>query len=166
MLNVDGAVVEIDRLISYKSYKPLPVSLCVHVSACVCGGFLIEQFSNIIWILLSEYRIIFLPEMHIPSTRIFKGTIQVWLSLLLWKKNELCKPSSQHYFNNPCLGIQKWKCHNQVYWCFHCCWSTAILRCWQTWSFLKTMNRTVPYRDLKTEVRTEPWLLWTVTPSC
>ena len=69
---------------------------------------------------------------------------------------------TQHYFNNPCLGIQKCKYHNQVYWCFHCCWSTAILRCLKI--FPLTMNRTVPYRDLKTEVRTEPWLLCTVTP--
>ena len=42
MLNVDGEVVEINGLISYKSLKPLPVSLCVRVyevhgcmSACV-----------------------------------------------------------------------------------------------------------------------------------
>ena len=43
------------------------VRMCVRacVSACV-GGFLIDRSFNIIRILLSEYRIVFLPEMHIP----------------------------------------------------------------------------------------------------
>ena len=45
------------------------MSLCVGVSEvrAYVGGFLIDQFSNIIRILLGEYRIVFLPEMHIPS---------------------------------------------------------------------------------------------------
>ena len=48
------------------------MSLCVRVydvRACVraCVRFLIDRFSNNIRILISEYRIVFLPEMHIPN---------------------------------------------------------------------------------------------------
>jgi hypothetical protein len=61
-------------------------------------------------------------------------------------KNKLCKPSS--YFNNPCLGIQKCKCRNRVYWCFHCIWSTAIPLLTNKqlfYIFPLNMNRSVPW---------------------
>ena len=96
--------------------------------------------------------------MHIPSTRIWKGTIEVYYHCCCGKKNELCKPNSWHYFNNHCLAIQKCKCHNQVYWCFHCGWSTAILRCCQKAYFFNFPHNYEPYRtvlDLKTEIRTD-----------
>ena len=38
------------------------------LSPRACVRFLIDRFSNNIQILISEYRIVFLPEMHIPTT--------------------------------------------------------------------------------------------------
>ena len=148
----------------------IKASPCVIVCACiggVCvrGGFLIELFSNIIRILLSEYRIVFLTEMHIPSTRIFKGTIQVWLSLLLWKKNELCKPSSQHYFITPVWEFRNANAITKFIGVF----IAADLRPFsvvdkQAVFFFFPTVPILPYRDFKTKVRTKPWLLCTVTP--
>ena len=49
-------------------------------------------------------------NMHTHLKRRHPG---VTITVAVKKKSELYKPSS--------LGIQKCKCHNKVYWCFHCC---------------------------------------------